>query len=128
MTVAAASVCPVRFHDLRHTFGTQHAAAAGAPLRTLQEWMGHRDYETTLIYADYAQRALLEAAFSAGARDVRHATTAPREAVEPPDLDPGENSAAGRQRLLEQLGNLQAGEAQATQRSDRLLTAAVGDQ
>ena len=28
------------FHDLRHTFGTQ-MAAAGVPLRTLQEWMGH---------------------------------------------------------------------------------------
>jgi hypothetical protein len=22
-------------------------------MRTLQEWMGHRDYTTTLIYADY---------------------------------------------------------------------------
>jgi integrase len=29
-----------RFHDLRHTFGTR-AAAAGVPMRTLQEWMGH---------------------------------------------------------------------------------------
>jgi integrase len=29
-------------------------AAAGAPLRTIQEWMGHRDYKTTEIYADYA--------------------------------------------------------------------------
>lgn len=28
-------------------------AAAGVPLRTLQEWLGHRDYKTTLIYADY---------------------------------------------------------------------------
>ncbi|MDQ3319959.1 MAG: tyrosine-type recombinase/integrase [Actinomycetota bacterium] len=62
----AAGVRTVRFHDLRHTFGTQ-AAAAGVPLRTLQEWMGHRDYKTTLIYADYAPRAherrLLENAF-----------------------------------------------------------------
>jgi hypothetical protein len=23
-------------------------------MRTLQEWMGHRDFETTLIYADYS--------------------------------------------------------------------------
>jgi integrase len=29
-------------------------AAAGAPLRYIQEWMGHRDYKTTSIYADYA--------------------------------------------------------------------------
>jgi integrase len=43
----------IRFHDLRHTFGTR-MAAAGAPLRSIQEWMGHRDHRTTLIYADYA--------------------------------------------------------------------------
>ena len=42
-----------RFHDLRHTFGT-HMAAAGVPMRTLQEWMGHRDLTTTQRYADYA--------------------------------------------------------------------------
>jgi integrase len=42
-----------RFHDLRHAFGTQ-CAAVGVPLRTLQEWMGHRDLATTQIYADYA--------------------------------------------------------------------------
>jgi hypothetical protein len=29
-------------------------AAAGAPLRALQEWMGHRDYKTTSLYADFA--------------------------------------------------------------------------
>jgi integrase len=45
-----------RFHDLRHTFGTRMAAAA-VPLRTLQEWMGHRDLATTQIYADYAPSA-----------------------------------------------------------------------
>jgi hypothetical protein len=42
-------------------------AAAGVPIRTLQEWMGHRDYKTTLIYADYApaanEAALVNAAF-----------------------------------------------------------------
>lgn len=41
------------FHDLRHTFGTR-MAAAGVPMRTLQEWMGHKDIATTQIYADYA--------------------------------------------------------------------------
>ena len=45
-----------RFHDLRHTFGTQ-MAAAGVPMRTLQEFMGHRDVETTQRYADYAPSA-----------------------------------------------------------------------
>jgi len=47
-----AGIEEVRFHDLRHTFGTR-MAAAGVPLRSLQEWMGHRDFKTTLIYADY---------------------------------------------------------------------------
>jgi integrase len=51
-----ADVRKVRFHDLRHTFGTR-MAAAGVPMRTLQEWMGHRDFRTTLIYADYAPGA-----------------------------------------------------------------------
>jgi len=62
-----AGVRDVRFHDLRHTFGTR-MAAAGVPMRTLQEWMGHRDFATTLIYADYAPSAheadLVDAAFS----------------------------------------------------------------
>jgi integrase len=56
-----------RFHDLRHTFGTR-MAGAGVPMRTLQEWMGHRDLDTTLIYADYAPSAH-EAAFVAAAFD-----------------------------------------------------------
>ncbi len=58
-----------RFHDLRHTFGTQ-MAAAGVPMRTLQEWMGHKDIKTTERYADYAPKArdaaLVEAAFKRG--------------------------------------------------------------
>lgn len=62
-----AALRPVRFHDLRHTFGT-HCASAGVSLRTLQEWMGHRDFKTTLIYADYApnphEAGLIERAFS----------------------------------------------------------------
>lgn len=49
----AAGVRKLRFNDLRHTFGTR-MAAAGVPMRRLQEWTGHRDYRTTLIYADYA--------------------------------------------------------------------------
>lgn len=65
----AAGIRDVRFHDLRHTFGTR-MAAAGVPMRTLQEWMGHRDYKTTLIYADYSpvahERELVEQAFGAG--------------------------------------------------------------
>jgi integrase len=62
----AAEVRSVRFHDLRHTFGTR-MAAQGVPMRTLQEMMGHRDFKTTLIYADYApserEAEWVEAAF-----------------------------------------------------------------
>jgi integrase len=66
--VMRAEIRPIRFHDLRHTFGTR-MAAAGAPLRNIQEWMGHGDYKSTLIYADYAPDPDLgarwaEAAFS----------------------------------------------------------------
>jgi integrase len=56
-----------RFHDLRHTFGTR-MAAAGVPMRTLQEWMGHRNIDTTQRYADYApsahEAAFVESAFA----------------------------------------------------------------
>lgn len=58
-----ASVRDVRFHDLRHTYGTQ-MAAAGTPLRLLQEWMGHRDYKTTSVYADYAPDASAAARYT----------------------------------------------------------------
>jgi integrase len=62
-----AGVRAVRFHDLRHTFGTW-MAGAGVPMRTLQEWMGHASVKTTEIYADYApsehERQWVEAAFS----------------------------------------------------------------
>jgi integrase len=58
-----------RFHDLRHTFGTR-MAAAGVPMRTLQEWLGHRDLATTQIYADYApsaaEGAMIARAFARG--------------------------------------------------------------
>ena len=52
----------VTFHELRHTFGTQ-MAAAGAPLRAIQEWMGHADAKTTQIYAHYAPDATNGVAF-----------------------------------------------------------------
>jgi integrase len=63
-----------RFHDLRHTFGTR-MAAAGVPMRTLQEWLGHKDIATTQRYADYApsgrEAEMITAAF---ARDTNLAT------------------------------------------------------
>ncbi len=55
------------FHSLRHSYGTA-LAAQGVPMRTLQEWMGHRDIQTTQRYADYCpnsgERTVVEAAFA----------------------------------------------------------------
>jgi integrase len=63
-----AGVRSIRFHDLRHTFGTRMAASPDVAMRDIQEWMGHRDYRTTLIYADYEpgenESALVDDAFS----------------------------------------------------------------
>lgn len=65
--LASGGVREVRFHDLRHTFGTR-MAAQGVPMRTLQKMLGHRDFKTTLIYADYTPNAheaeWVEAAFA----------------------------------------------------------------
>jgi integrase len=51
-----AGVRQVTFHELRHTFGTR-CAAAGVPMRTIQEWLGHEDADTTAIYAHYQPAA-----------------------------------------------------------------------
>jgi integrase len=52
----------ITFHELRHTFGTQ-MAAAGAPLRAIQEWLGHANAKTTEVYSHYAPDATNGAAF-----------------------------------------------------------------
>jgi integrase len=51
----AAGLRPLRFHDLRHTFGS--VAIRTADPRELQEWMGHSDFSTTQIYMHYKPRA-----------------------------------------------------------------------
>jgi integrase len=53
--LARASLRPLRFHDLRHTFGTRMIAKAD--IRRVQEWMGHADIQTTMKYLHYAPRS-----------------------------------------------------------------------
>jgi integrase len=63
----AAGLRPLRFHDLRHSYGTR-LAAAGVDLVKIRTWMGHKDINTTMIYAHYApgenEAATVEAAFA----------------------------------------------------------------
>jgi integrase len=49
----AAKLRSIRFHDLRHTYGTR-LVAAGVDLVKVKTWMGHDDVNTTMIYAHYA--------------------------------------------------------------------------
>jgi integrase len=44
----------LRFHDLRHTFGTRMIREAD--IRRVQEWMGHADIQTTMKYLHYESR------------------------------------------------------------------------
>jgi len=68
----AAGLRPLRFHDLRHTFGTL-AVTGGAQLLQVQAWMGHSDISTTMVYLHYAPNAgeadLLDRALGADSGD-----------------------------------------------------------
>jgi integrase len=70
-TLAAAELRPLRFHDLRHTFGTRMIATAD--IRRVQEWMGHADIQTTMRYLHYAPHAE-DAQLVAAAFAVEHAS------------------------------------------------------
>ena len=45
---------PLRFHDLRHTFGTLAVRRAEVP--AVQAWMGHADIQTTMRYVHHRDR------------------------------------------------------------------------
>ncbi len=46
-----AAIKPIRFHDLRHTFGT--LAVQVFPLSDVKAYMGHADIATTMIYVHH---------------------------------------------------------------------------
>jgi integrase len=96
-----AGLRPVRFHDLRHTFGTR-MAAAGAPLRWIQEWLGHSDYRTTLLYADYAPDLSQAAVWAARAFDA--ASDDPTAVAGVDDRNDGRAPRENRDERLRRLG------------------------
>ena len=62
-TQKQAGLRPLRFHDLRHSFGTM--AVRQFPITDVQTWMGHADIATTRKYIHYAPQP--EAAARLGA-------------------------------------------------------------
>jgi integrase len=66
-----AGLRDLRFHDLRHSFGTQVIGNPRVSILLLREWMGHADIDTTMKYLHFAPRAgdadLVAEAFAAQA-------------------------------------------------------------
>jgi integrase len=54
-TLDRSALWRLRFHDLRHTFGTRMIAKA--EVRRVQEWMGHADIQTTMKSTCTTRRA-----------------------------------------------------------------------
>jgi len=78
-----AGLRPIRFHDLRHTFGTL-AVRGAESIVELQAWLGHAEVRTTMRYTHYREQAsaaerLASAFRPAGDQEDTGSTTAPTE-------------------------------------------------
>jgi len=75
-----AGIRPLRFHDLRHTFGS--IAINQATIVQVQAWMGHSDVDTTMKYMHHRSRAgdarLLSAAFRPAKKAARRSARGKR--------------------------------------------------
>ncbi len=82
----AAGLRRVRWHDLRHSFGSQ-LAMAGVPLRQVQVWLGHSSIVTTQRYVHLAPGggrefiAALEATTADGRANLVQTDPAPDQQV-----------------------------------------------
>jgi integrase len=77
---ARAGLRPLRFHDLRHTFGTLAVRKAEVP--AVQAWMGHADIQTTMRYVHHRDRGdeakLLAQAFAVADPQIAEPDVEPR--------------------------------------------------
>lgn len=75
-----AGLRPIRFHDLRHTFGTL-AVRGAESIVELQAWLGQAEVRTTMRYTHYREQKdaaeRLAAAFRTGAATAQTVGTEP---------------------------------------------------
>lgn len=60
-----AGLRPIRFHDLRHTFGTL-AVRVAESIVELPNWLGHAEVRTTMRYTHYREQQDAAARLAAG--------------------------------------------------------------
>ena len=75
LDVAQPLLEPIRFHDLRHTFGT--LAVQVFPLSDVKAYMGHADIATTMIYVHHVPQVDAAEKLSAALRAASTATFQP---------------------------------------------------
>ena len=71
-----AGLRPIRFHDLRHTFGTL-AVRVAESIVELQNWLGHAEVRTTMRYTHYREQKDAANRLAAAFRTDPSAATAP---------------------------------------------------